>query len=73
MAPIKTVQVRTKYAPWMSDTTKQKIISRNAAQKKASETGAQDDWANYRSIRNSVNSTLRKEKEILQTEKLGKY
>ena len=33
MAPVVSVQVRTKYAPWMSQNTKDKIKERNEAQK----------------------------------------
>ena len=72
MAPMKNFQVRTKYAPWMSDNTKEKIKIRNAAQEKASGTGSSEDWKEYKAIRNSVNSILRKEKEIWQKEKLEK-
>ena len=73
MAPVKKIQVRTKYAPWISDSTKKKINERNVAQQKASETGKQEDWANFKLIRNSVNSLLRKEKENWQKVKLEEY
>ena len=59
MAPVKKFQVRSKYAPWLSDNTKQKIKTRDAAQEKASETDNAEDWKEYKSIRNSVNSILR--------------
>ena len=70
MAPVKKFQVRSKYAPWLSDNTKQKIKTRDAAQEKASETDNAEDWKEYKSIRNSVNSILRKEKEAWQRSKL---
>ena len=70
MAPLKKYQVRTKYAPWMSSSTKEKIKLRNDAQKKASETGNVDDWKEYKTQRNSVNSILRKEKDLWQKKKL---
>ena len=38
MAPIKCIQVRTKYAHWMSQNIKDKIKVRDYAQKKAAET-----------------------------------
>ena len=38
MAPVITVQVRTKYAVWLSENTKYKIRERNEARKKAEET-----------------------------------
>ena len=43
---------------------------RNEAQKKASETGNADDWKEYKTQRNTVNSILRKEKELWQKKKL---
>ena len=43
MAPIKTIQVRTKYAPWLSNTTKKLMEERNKAQTNATETKDIDD------------------------------
>ena len=62
MAPIKTIQVRTKYAPWMSQNTKEKIKERDLAQARAVETKDGNDWAAYKALRNNVNSILRSEK-----------
>ena len=73
MAPIKRIQVRTKYAPWISSNTKEKIQTRNQAQQAASETGQKEDWIKYKSIRNTVNNVLKKEKEIWQKEKINQY
>ena len=46
MAPEKVIQVRSKYAPWVSAETKQKIKERDVAQKRASETQNMEDWEN---------------------------
>ena len=62
MAPIQKIQCRRKYAPWISDTTKKKILERNMAQRKASESNLDNDWVLYKRLRNSVNSILRTEK-----------
>ena len=70
MAPIKSIHVRTKYAPWMSESTKQKLKERNKAQKVAVETKDANDWARYKAIRNSVNTILRNEKRKWQQKKL---
>ena len=43
MAPIKTIQVRAKYCPWLSDTTKALQSERNRIQKDAEETKNEDD------------------------------
>ena len=73
MAPVKKIQVRTKYAPLISDNTKLKIKNRKQAHKIASETGRTEDWNHYKSLRNSVTNTLKKEKEIWQKEKMDEY
>ena len=73
MAPIKCIQVRTKYAPWMSQNTKDKIKVRDNAQKKAAETKNHDDWLQYKSCRNSVNSILKSEKKRWQQTKLENF
>ena len=70
MAPLKSIQVRTKYAPWMSESTKQKLKERNVAQKVAVETKDANDWARYKTIRNSVNTILKNEKRKWQQKKL---
>ena len=38
MAPVNMIQVRSNYAPWLSESTKNKIKERDEAQKKATET-----------------------------------
>ena len=70
MAPIKSIQVRTKYAPWMSESTKQKLKERNKAQKVAVKTKDANDWARYKAIRNSVNTILKNERRKWQQKKL---
>ena len=48
LAPVKTLQTRTNYAPWLSGATKEKIKQRNEAQIKAARTKKQSDWKNIR-------------------------
>ena len=48
MAPVKVIQVRSSYAPWMSAETKAMVKERNLAQEKASETQNEEDWKNYK-------------------------
>ena len=62
MAPVKKIQCRAKYAPWISDSTKKKIKKRNAAQKRALDTNDNNDWEQYRRLRNSINNILKSEK-----------
>ena len=55
MAPVKKFQIRTKYAAWVSDATKTKIAGRDMAQQKASDSGLNEDWVEYKKLRNEVN------------------
>ena len=52
MAPLRTIQVRNNYAPWLSDTTKELTIRRREAQAKAAITGDPGDLRLVRSLRN---------------------
>ena len=70
MAPVKTFQVRTKYAAWVSDSTKEMIRERNAAQAKASNTQLKEDWDNYKRLRNNLAVVKKKEKLAWQQHKL---
>ena len=61
-APLKKVQIRTKYRPWISKETKVLMKQRDFAQEIASHTKNQDDWRKYKNLRNTVVSRLRNEK-----------
>ena len=52
MAPVKTFQMRTKYATWVSEATLNRMKDRNLAQQTASLTGSQEDWRLYKELRN---------------------
>ena len=73
MAPIKTIQVHTKFAPWMSENTKSKIKERDLAQKQAAESRSNEDWAEFKILRNNVNSRLKSEKKQWQEKKLNEF
>ena len=47
MAPVKKFQVRTKYAAWLSENTKERIKDRDRAQQAAVLSGTQEDWSLY--------------------------
>ena len=70
MAPIKTIQTRSNYAPWISEDTKNKIKKRNELQKKASETNLDSDWEKYKKQRNLINNILKTEKKSWQERKV---
>ena len=70
MAPIRTFQVRKKYGPWMSQLTKENIKERDRAQQKAASLGCLQDWQYYKSLRNTINKSLKLEKKKWQSSKL---
>ena len=54
VAPVRTVQTRTRYAPWLSKETKASMKTRDTAQKQAADTQHPDDWRLYKNLRNTV-------------------
>ena len=70
LAPVKTFQIRSKYAPWLSEATKDLIKKRNQAQKVAAESKNIDDWHQYKNLRNSTKSRMRNEKKFWEKSKL---
>ena len=54
MAPVKKIQIRSRYAPWITPDCKDDMDKRDSTQKKAIETGAEADWSEYRRVRNKV-------------------
>ena len=66
MAPMKTIQVRSSYNPWISQETKDLMTERNQAQKEAAETGDPDKWRKYKQLRNRITSRLKSEEKNWQ-------
>ena len=71
MAPMRTIQVRTKYAPWLSPMTKELMKKRDQAQKSASESGSREKWKEFKSLRNTINNRLKFEQRNWQKLKLN--
>ena len=59
MAPMKTYQVRTRYAPWLTSLTINLMKERDLQQKKASETQRREDWQKFKALRNRINNRLK--------------
>ena len=55
-APIRTVQVLTKYAPWLTETTKNTMKERDAVYAAAASTHDPQTWGEYRALRNRATS-----------------
>ena len=70
LAPVRTIQIRTRYAAWLSPETKTSMKARDTAQKKATETQHPDDWRLYRNIRNKVTARMKSEKAAWEKQRL---
>ena len=70
LAPVKTFQVRKKYAAWLSDNTKGLIKLRNEAQAKDYQNNEQDYWREYKNLKNRVTAKLRSDKKEWEKNKL---
>ena len=70
MAPIKRIQVRKKFAPWLSTETKSLMRARDYAQSRAIITKNSEDLTEYKKLRNQVTSRLRIEKHTWKERKL---
>ena len=69
-APIKTIQTKQNYAPHLQEVTKQLMEERNRVQKNAAETGSQDDWRDYRRLRNRCVAAQRMDRKKWEEAKL---
>ena len=71
MAPIRKIQVRTQFAPWLSNTLKEEMKQRNQLQDIARETKNPEDWSSFKKLRNKINNKLKSEKINWQKMKLS--
>ena len=62
-APIRKVQIRQNYRPWISKETKDLINQRNLAQELASRSNKAEDWQKFKDLRNKVVTRTRNEKD----------
>ena len=70
MAPMKTIQVRSNYVPFLSKQTLELMKARNELQKIASESECKDDWDKYKKVRNEINNRLKFEEKSWQKSRL---
>ena len=70
MAPMRTIQVRTRYAPWLTSTTINLMKERDQQQQIASHSGCRDDWVKFKALRNQINNRLKFEERNWQKAKL---
>ena len=70
MAPVRKIQTRTNFAPWMTADVKLQMEARDAAQKKAIDSNNEEDWEVYRKTRNKVTVEIKLGKSEWQRKKL---
>lgn len=68
---LKTIQVRAKYAPWLSEETKTAIQYRNRAQQSLRTCKDQDRSRHYKNLRNKVTNMLRRDKKLWEKSRLN--
>ena len=71
MAPVRTIQNRTSYVPYLTNDTKQLQAAVKDAQVKAAGSGDLEDWRLYRSMRNQKNRAVKEDQLRWQKDKLS--
>lgn len=70
-APLRTKRVRQRYtSPWLSEDILQAMRERNRLRKQACESGSPQIWAQFRNIKNKVNSMVKQAKKTYFTNAL---
>ena len=62
-APLKTIQVRNNYSPWVSSATKIKMRARDKLKIEASEESNHEKLNQYRKLRNEIKNELERDKK----------
>jgi hypothetical protein len=70
MAPVRTFQTITRYAPWVGESTKDLQRERDEAQEKAAQSDNPEDWRQFRSLRNQATAGSRADKKEWEKNKL---
>ena len=71
LAPLKTIQTRAKYAPHLSEETKELMKRRNEAQKVAAMSGCPDEAREAKHLRNRVVDSRREDRKKWEKQKLN--
>ena len=69
-APVRKIQVRTKYRSWISTETKEMMNHRDKAQDLARYTDRPEHWTAFKVIRNKVVTRVRREKKSWEEKQL---
>ena len=73
LCPMKVIQYRSNYKPWVTEATKEKMLERDNAMKLARSTGDPANWKHYRALRNRVNTEVDKDKKVHYTRIYSKH
>ena len=65
-APVRTIQVRSRYAPWISDLTKRVMVERDLAQQAAVASQDPNKWREFKNLRNNATKCLRRDRDLLE-------
>ena len=69
-APVRTIQLRKNYVPWLKENTKQLMEQRNLAQQIAISTKNPERQREYKNLRNRVTNMIRSDKRSWEVTKL---
>ena len=70
LVPVRTIQMRARYAPWLTKETKLLLKERDASQHADAVSGSQDSWRLYKNLRNAANSVMKNEKKKWEQQRL---
>ena len=62
VAPLKKIQTRINYAPWMTEEILSKLKLRDTARKKAIQTGDPEDWEDFKFLRKNARNLCSSQK-----------
>ena len=68
-APIRIKRVRSKNSPWITAHWKQRMHNRDTLNIKAIKSNDRHDWANFKRMRNKVNTEIKAAKELFYNNK----
>ena len=68
-APIRTKRVKSKSCPWITADLKERMHNRDTLKIKAIKSNDPHDWANFKRMRNKVNTEIKTAKKVFYNNK----
>jgi len=72
-APVRNKRGRPCKSPWVIPQLKKRLHERDILKLKATRSGDADDWRNFKKLRNTVNSEIKRAKECHYKHALNEY